>query len=243
MSLANTAAAWSVSYSLSTLLCVYFRNQLLNACKPALRLQCISQQPQHDAAFVFERGRCLTPYWSFLNVQHHHQSASQNHRFSSLGEVFAGRFTPVASVKHSYAHACFRRGMLFHQVCQLLLLLPAERKKLCEYESLDYLPPNSSVYKAWLRSQPHGCAFGSQTASWVGSCRAADYLLSLSSVLFESPTECVTRLNWDRFFMMGSIATVIGIIGYLEVRLVYDSVRMTHGAKVLLCHVVKSDPP
>lgn len=69
---------------------------------------------------------------------HHHQSASQNHRFSSL-----------------------------------------ERKKLCEYESLDYLPPNSSVYKAWLRSQPHG-------------------------------------LNWDRFFMMGSIATVIGIIGYLE---------------------------
>ena len=31
----------------------------------------------------------------------------------------------------------------------------AERQRLNDVESIDYLPPNSHVYRAWLASQPH----------------------------------------------------------------------------------------
>jgi chloride channel 7 len=32
----------------------------------------------------------------------------------------------------------------------------AERRRLAQFESIDYLPPNSQVYRAWLSKQPHG---------------------------------------------------------------------------------------
>lgn len=32
----------------------------------------------------------------------------------------------------------------------------AERERLSNVESIDYLPPNSAVYRKWLASQPHG---------------------------------------------------------------------------------------
>jgi chloride channel 7 len=32
----------------------------------------------------------------------------------------------------------------------------AERRRLQQFESIDYLPPNSQVYRAWLAKQPHG---------------------------------------------------------------------------------------
>ena len=33
---------------------------------------------------------------------------------------------------------------------------PQERRRLAQFESIDYLPPNSQVYRAWLARQPHG---------------------------------------------------------------------------------------
>lgn len=33
---------------------------------------------------------------------------------------------------------------------------PAERERLQNIESIDYFPPNSSVYRKWLNAQPHG---------------------------------------------------------------------------------------
>lgn len=32
----------------------------------------------------------------------------------------------------------------------------AERDRLSNVESIDYLPPNSAVYRRWLANQPHG---------------------------------------------------------------------------------------
>ncbi|CAK0786046.1 hypothetical protein CVIRNUC_009259 [Coccomyxa viridis] len=52
-----------------------------------------------------------------------------------------------------------------------------ERERLANVESIDYLPPNSEVYRRWLATQPH-------------------------------------RRQWDRWFMMGSIGIIVGIIGY-----------------------------
>jgi len=31
-----------------------------------------------------------------------------------------------------------------------------ERERLSLVESIDYLPPNSAVYRKWLAKQPHG---------------------------------------------------------------------------------------
>ena len=35
-----------------------------------------------------------------------------------------------------------------------------ERERLSNVESIDYLPPNSAVYRRWLEDQPHGYASG-----------------------------------------------------------------------------------
>ncbi len=32
---------------------------------------------------------------------------------------------------------------------------PAEKRRLNHYESIDYLPPNSTVYRKWLAQQVH----------------------------------------------------------------------------------------
>ena len=32
-----------------------------------------------------------------------------------------------------------------------------ERERLANVESIDYLPPNSEVYRRWLAGQPHRC--------------------------------------------------------------------------------------
>lgn len=53
-----------------------------------------------------------------------------------------------------------------------------EREILRKYESLDYLPPHSKVYKDWLTRQP-------------------------------------SRLDWDRWIMMGLIGFCVGIVGFL----------------------------
>ena len=38
-----------------------------------------------------------------------------------------------------------------------------ERARLKEVESIDYLPPNSAVYRRWLAGQPHRCR---STLTW-----------------------------------------------------------------------------
>ena len=39
----------------------------------------------------------------------------------------------------------------------------AERERLSNVESIDYLPPNSAVFRKWLASQPHGYKIASPT--------------------------------------------------------------------------------
>lgn len=58
-----------------------------------------------------------------------------------------------------------------------------ERQKLGTFESVDYLPPHSAVYKNWLKQQP-------------------------------------SRLDWDRWVMMGMIGFTVGFIGFLMHQLI-----------------------
>ncbi|XP_020629537.1 chloride channel protein C-like [Orbicella faveolata] len=58
-----------------------------------------------------------------------------------------------------------------------------EREKLGTFESVDYLPPHSAVYKNWLKQQP-------------------------------------SRLDWDRWVMMGMIGFSVGFIGFLMHQLI-----------------------
>ena len=41
----------------------------------------------------------------------------------------------------------------------------AERERLSNVESIDYLPPNSAVFRKWLASQPHGYKIATPTCS------------------------------------------------------------------------------
>ncbi|CAH3018540.1 unnamed protein product [Porites evermanni] len=58
-----------------------------------------------------------------------------------------------------------------------------EREQLGKFESVDYLPPHSTVYKNWLEQQP-------------------------------------SRLDWDRWLMMGMIGFSVGVIGFLMHQLI-----------------------
>ena len=61
-----------------------------------------------------------------------------------------------------------------------------EKKVLSSYESLDYLPPDSKVYRDWLRTR-------SGSGGGGGGARG----------------------HWDRWLVMGLIGLVVGLLGFL----------------------------
>lgn len=56
-------------------------------------------------------------------------------------------------------------------ICKRGACLPAEKQRLNLTESIDYLPPNSKVYRQWLRGQPHRWGFLHAEARHIGDMR------------------------------------------------------------------------
>ncbi|XP_048583909.1 chloride channel protein D [Nematostella vectensis] len=77
----------------------------------------------------------------------------------------------------------FQKGREFESVYVNHKYTDEEKEQLATYESVDYLPPHSSVYKNWLKRQP-------------------------------------SRLDWDRWVMMGLIGFTVGFIGFLMHQLI-----------------------
>ena len=50
----------------------------------------------------------------------------------------------------------FQQGSDMQQATANHHYTKAERDRLSNVESIDYLPPNSAVYRRWLANQPHG---------------------------------------------------------------------------------------
>ncbi|KXJ16127.1 chloride channel protein D [Exaiptasia diaphana] len=77
----------------------------------------------------------------------------------------------------------FQKGREFESAYVNHKYTDEEKEQLATYESVDYLPPHSSVYKKWLKQQP-------------------------------------SRLDWDRWVMMGIIGFTVGFIGFLMHQLI-----------------------
>ncbi|XP_065836634.1 chloride channel protein C-like [Oscarella lobularis] len=64
------------------------------------------------------------------------------------------RLTLVEGPKNEPTTAFFQRGRELESVYDNHRYTDEERHALAEFDSLDYLPPHSQVYKEWLRKQP-----------------------------------------------------------------------------------------
>lgn len=78
----------------------------------------------------------------------HQPTTSYRHEFepglgrsTRLGWLYEKLFRQSSDMQHAVANHHYTK---------------AERERLSNVESIDYLPPNSAVYRRWLANQPHG---------------------------------------------------------------------------------------
>ncbi|XP_074645246.1 chloride channel protein D-like isoform X2 [Tubulanus polymorphus] len=82
------------------------------------------------------------------------RSVSERRRLAKYGATFEPPTDDAIFYPHDDDHSFFARGRDFESIYVNHKYTEKERETLGTYESLDYLPSHSEVYKHWLKRQP-----------------------------------------------------------------------------------------
>ena len=131
------------------------------------------------------------------------EQQSPMHRRGFWEELFPT--TTSTTTTTTTTSSFFQRGREYESIFVNHRYTKKELKVLASYESLDYLPPDSVVYRRWLSSMSES----------TGRLRLLHRL--------------TTKWDLDRFFVMGLVGFFVGLLGFLLHQLI-DVIAQTKWA-------------